>query len=269
VATSPRARLPARTAPSVSSAARYRAEISTLRRWSRIVLVFGTVASLGCVFGPLWVVRLGLIPALAAALVSCLLAWREIDLERRAHAAAMLAASRRHGAQLSEERRHNAVVVDTVSRRLQASSTLASSREATITRLYGEIRRLQGDVNGLRGANARLTRDRNFRDLTIRELRQTVARLEAELLAARTGDANDAEDVTTEDVTTEDVTPADVTTEDMMPAEGEVHAFPRRPLRDDAGREPGSVAGERRDREFLVTQTVIAMPNYEDDRRFG
>jgi hypothetical protein len=55
----------------------------------------------------------------------------------------------------------------------------------------------------------------------------------------------------------------------MMPAEGEVHAFPRRPLRDDTGREPGSVAGERRDREFLVTQTVIAMPNYEDDRRFG
>jgi ribosomal protein L29 len=264
VATSPRATLPARTASSVSSAARYRAEISTLRRWSRIVLVFGTVASLGCVFGPLWVVRLGVIPALAAALVSGLLAWREIDLERRAHAAAMLAASRRHGAQLTEERRHNAVVVDTVSRRLQASSTLASSREATITRLYGEIRRLQGDVNGLRGANARLTRDRNFRDLTIGELRQTVARLEAELLAARTEDANGTEDVTPADLTPAHVTPADVTTE-----EGEVHAFPRRPLRDDTGREAGSAAGERRDLEFLVTQTVIAMPNYEDDRRFG
>ena len=148
------------------------------------MLILGTIASLACAFGPLWVVRLGLVPALAAALVSCLLAWREIALERRAHAAAMLAASRRHGAQLTEERRHNAAVVDTFSRRLQASSTVASSRAATIKRLRGEIERLQGDINGLRGANSRLTRDRNFRDLTICELRDTVARLEAELVAS-------------------------------------------------------------------------------------
>lgn len=220
------------------------------------MLILGTVASIACAFGPLWVVRLGLIPALTAALISCLLAWREIGLERRAHAAALLAASRRHGEQLTQERRHNAAVVDTFSRRLQASSTVASSREATILRLQGEIQRLQGDVDGLRGANSRLTRDRNFRDLTIRELRETVTQLEAELLAARTEHATGTADEAVQN---------DANREDT----GEVHAFPRRPLRAEAHEGTGSGSGELRDMEFLTTQTVIAMPNYEDDRRFG
>jgi hypothetical protein len=222
------------------------------------VLVLGTVASIACAFGPLWVVRLGLLPALAAALVSCLLAWREIGLERRAHAAAMLAASRRHGTQLTEERRRNAAVVDTFSRRLQASLTVASSREATILRLHREIQRLAGDVDGLRGANSRLTRDRNFRDLTIGELRDAVAQLEAELLAARTANATGTADETV---------PNDADREET----GEVHAFPRRPrrpLRAGSGAEVDA-SGEQRDLEFLAAQTVIAMPNYEDDRRFG
>ncbi len=218
------------------------------------MLILGTIASLACAFGPLWVVRLGLVPALAAALASCLLAWREIALERRAHAAAMLAASKRHGAQLTEERRHNAAVVDTFSRRLQASSTVASSRAATIKRLRGEIERLQGDINGLRGANSRLTRDRNFRDLTICELRDTVARLEAELVASH------AEQETADET---------VSVSESGDDAGEVHAFPRRTLRDDAGEIAGSRSGDRRDLEFLAAQTAIAMPNYEDDRRFG
>ena len=116
--------------------------------------------------------------------------------------------------------------------------------------------RLQGDVNGLRGANSRLTRDRNFRDLTIRELREAVTQLEAELLTARTEQATGTADEAIEH---------DANREDT----GEVHAFPRRPLRADAHEGAGPGSGELRDMEFLATQTLIAMPNYEDDRRFG
>jgi ribosomal protein L29 len=123
-------------------------------------------------------------------------------------------------------------------------------------RLRAEVQRLQGDVNGLRSANSRLTRDRNFRDLTIRELRQAVTQLEAELLAARAEHATGA---------AEETSPNDANREDS----GEVHAFPRRPLREGAQERAGSGSGELRDVELLATQTVIAMPNYEDDRRFG
>ncbi|HET9649100.1 MAG TPA: hypothetical protein VFP34_12850 [Microlunatus sp.] len=255
--TSSRTVQPARKDADATAAARYRAEISALRRWSRAVLVAGTVLSLACAFGPLWVARIGLIPALGSALVCCLLAWREIELERRAHSAAMLAASRRHGEQLTEERRHNAVVVDTVKRRLQAADTVAASRAATISRLQADIRRLRGDVNGLRGANSRLTRDLNFRDLTIRELRETLARREAELAEAETALAVQLADAKAGRGTAYLDAEAGAT--------GELHVLPRRPLRDAV--EVDTVAV--RDLAYLEAQSVITLPNYEDDRRFA
>jgi hypothetical protein len=299
VVTSPRA------ADAAQTAARYRAEISGLRRWSRIVLILGTVVALCCALGPIWVVRLGLVPALGAALLACVLAWREIDLERRAHSAAMLAVSRRHGEQLTEERRHNAAVVDILSRRVAASTTLAGSRSATIERLRNEIRRLQGDVSGLRGANSRLNRDLNFRDVAIRDLREVVERHAADRVAAERHGADRAV----------------ATRQDDASPDGEVRRLPRRSLRDGseingAGREGtktngvsrgdsgpigqfgmnGAERGEsgtngvehgesgtngvehhesgmngssRRNTDFLTLQAAITLPNYEDDRRFA
>lgn len=279
VVTSPRALPPAQPGSQpdpARTAARYRAQISGLRRWSRNLLVVGTVVATVCAFGSVWFVRAGLAAALGAALISCLLAWREIDLERRAHAAAMLAASVRHGEQLTRERRHNATVVETISRRLQDSHTVAGSRAATIARLHVDLHRLQGDVNGLRGANSRLTRDLNFRDVTIRELEQTVAERDAQLRdsqpresqAAPAGDALDRTD-----------------------GSSVVQAFPRRPLRDAAEPAPASAAGsaagseavrmpddpsgtdadsaEARTAAFLAAEAAISMPNYEEDRRFA
>jgi hypothetical protein len=234
---------PAQVDPASLTAARHRAEIPTLRRWSRLLLIAGTLASLGCALGPLWLVRLGLIPAIGAALAACLLTWREMTLERRAHAAAMLAGSRRHGEQLSDERRHNAAVVGALSRRLHASTTLATSRAATINRLHGDIRRLQGDVNGLRGANSRLTRDLNFRDRTIAELRETMR--EAALSAARAGASGEPDET--------------------KRSTAELHALPRRPLRDEIDID----CSEHRTAAFLIAQSPITLPNYEDDRRFA
>jgi hypothetical protein len=227
------------------------------------VLIVGTVASLACALGPLWLVRLGLIPAVGAALISCLLAWREIGLERRAHAAAMLAASRRHGEQLCDERRQNAAVVDVLSRRLHASTTVATSRAATINRLDGDIRRLQGDVDGLRGANARLNRDLNLRDQTIAGLRETVDEREAELSAVRAEAAARAEAARRAE--TADGADAADGADGGERESAELHAFPRRPLRDEI--EIGRSAD--RNAEFLVAQAPITLPNYEDDRRFG
>lgn len=264
MATSPHTDPPVRTVQNAvngsgasgAGAARYRAEISTLRRVSRLVLVVGTGLAIASTFGPLLVVRLGVVPALAAALVSCLLAWREVSLERRAHDAAMLAASRRHGEQLTKERRHNSVVVEAMGRRVHSWHTLAISRAATIERLHAELQRLQGDVNGLRSANGRLTRDRNVRDLTIKGLRRTVLLLEAELSVEHSIDERGSG---ADDHVAADTDPAP--TDDGA----EVRAFRRRPLRDGPDLDPA----RNRDAAFMAAQNVIALPNYEDDRRFG
>jgi hypothetical protein len=246
VVTSPAAQTPAQTA------ARHRAEISGLRRWTRIILIVGTVLSLACAAGPVWLVRLGLLPALGAALGSCWLAWREIGLERRAHASAMLAASRRHGAQLTEERRHNTAVLAAMTGRVEAFTTLAGSRAATIHRLDAELTRLSGDVNGLRGANGRLTRDLNFRDATIAGLRETVERRDTELAALRAAEGPDSE---IHDAEVRELRSLDP---DAEPADD---------VRQEADvlQENGA---ERRTADFLSTQ-LVAMPNYEEDRRFA
>ena len=198
--------------------------------------------SLTCAAGPLWLVRLGLLPALGAAFGACWLAWREIGLERRAHAAAMLAASRRHGAQLTEERRHNTAVLAAMTGRVEAFTTLADSRAATIHRMDAELSRLSGDVNGLRGANGRLTRDLNFRDATIAGLRETVERRESELAALRAAEV-----------------PAAVGTA------AEIHEVRRLEPAADVLEQDGA---ERRTADFLSTQ-LVSLPNYEEDRRLA
>ena len=82
---------------------------SPLRRISEIVLVVGTVAATAAASsGSVWVVRMGVATAITAALLACAFAWRELNTARHAHAQAMLEATRKHGAALTEERTRNA-----------------------------------------------------------------------------------------------------------------------------------------------------------------
>ncbi|GAA3609038.1 hypothetical protein GCM10022236_08350 [Microlunatus ginsengisoli] len=235
------------------------------------MLIVGTVCSLACVLGPVWLARLGLVPALGAAFVSCWLAWREIGLERRAHAAAMLSASRRHGAQLSEERRHNTAVLTAMSGRLEASNTLAVSRGATIHQLRHEIARLNGDVNGLRGANGRLTRDLNFRNAAIAELRETIAERESELAALLAAAEDAATDCAQDAATRRGEAEADITSA----PDAEIHRLPSRAVGTHATTDVpveqalGDDGAERRNAAYLAADAAIAMPNYEEDRRLG
>ena len=82
---------------------------SPLRRISEIVLVVGTMAATAAASSEsVWIVRLGVATAITTALVACAFAWRELNTARHAHAQAMLEATRKHGAALTEERTRNA-----------------------------------------------------------------------------------------------------------------------------------------------------------------
>ncbi|HWH99103.1 MAG TPA: hypothetical protein VNT27_02140, partial [Propionibacteriaceae bacterium] len=65
---------PAGTSPS------RRAGTSKLRRAATVVLIIGTFLSLLLAFGPAWATLLGIAVAIAAAVVACILAWRELRL---------------------------------------------------------------------------------------------------------------------------------------------------------------------------------------------
>jgi hypothetical protein len=206
---------------------------SPLRRMSEIFLVAGTVMAITAAIGPIWIVRLGLAAAIAAAIVACAFAWRELHTSRRAHAQAMLEATRKHGAALTEERTRNAAVVQTLTLRVSDAGKIIEKQRVTIARQHQLISSLRDDRAYLRG-------EVQHREKVISALRETVREREAELIALR--DEPDAE----------------------------VHHMPRRVLaeHDFAWRELNATDALRPTMaDFTVIEMV--MPNYEADRQFA
>jgi hypothetical protein len=172
---------------------------SVLRRGATAVLVAGTVLSVAASFGPIWVVRGGLAVAIASAVATSLLAWREVSAERRQHASAMLTSSRAHTEALRAERAHNSAVLQVLTGRNTAAMAEVRRQQTLIAQLRGEVCSLKGD-------RAALTADLARRERTIESLRVDVRAREAELVALLDVDPNISTDL----------------------ADAEVHTMPRR-----------------------------------------
>ena len=234
-----------------ASTPRRKAEISPLRRLSRNVLIIGTVVAVVAAFGPVWVVRAGVLVAVAAAVLACVTAWRELAEARHRHAEEMLAASKASGAVLSRERRNNASVVDTLTARVQHAADDARQAHATVADLTMTITTLQTQIgtqriqlSALQEEGTAAREEIRQRESVIAELRETVRAREAELVA-------------------------------LSQASGQVRAIPRRVLAEhqiDSAQLPeadelwpDSAHPEVAD---LVDVSVV-LPNYEGERKLA
>ena len=214
------------------------AKPTRLRRASEIVLVSGTVLAVMAAFGPGWSVRAGIGVSVAAAVLACVFAWRELNSARRGHAKAMLAALQEHGRQLTEERTRNAAVVDTLSGRIVDARTV-------IEKLRVMVAELKMQVSGLRGDTVYLAGEVSHRENVISALRDTVRAREAELISLREED------------------------------DCEVHHMPRRVLAEHESKWddiPGvdELWGDGNHPtvfDLKMIDTAMAMPNYEVDRQ--
>jgi hypothetical protein len=210
------------------------------------VVIAGTVLSIAAALGPVWMVRVGVVVACAAAVTATVLAWREVRADRHQHATAMLATNRAHGATLRMERAQNFAVLQVVTDRNIAAM-------AEITRQQTVIAQLRGEVSSLKGDRAALTAEVARRQQLITSLEESVRVREAELRALLDADGDDAE----------------------------VHDMPRRSKLD-----PEAVTQAAADPEDIWTDgthpTVVDMaaidadligepvlPNYEEDRRLA
>jgi hypothetical protein len=151
-------------------------KVSPLQRISEVVLIAGTAGAVVAASGPMWVVRLGVAVAIAAALVACAFAWRELNTARRSHAQAILQATREHGEALREERTRNAAVVDTLSLRISDARTVIEKQRVIIARQ-------QQQICGLKDARTFLRGEVEHRDQVISAFRQTVRERETQLVA--------------------------------------------------------------------------------------
>lgn len=203
------------------------------QRISTAVLVTGTVLSLGSLLGPAWALQTGVVIALASAVVSCALAWRELYLTKRRHAQDLLAVGRRHTADLRAERQHNAGVLDTVNERAQRWRHEVDRQQTQIAGLRVEVSALRSDLTSVR-------RQLFGADGVIAGLRETVRDRDVEIALIRS---------------------------EVTGAEAELRTLPRR-LRVDAdglAEGAGSVGGART--VVGLRAEVPALPNFEADRR--
>ena len=191
-------------------------------------------------FGPGWSVRLGVAVALAAAIMACTFAWRELWVTRRRHAKAMLAAVQDHGRQLTEERTRNAAVVEALSNRIADARTV-------IEKLRVMVAELKMQVSALRGDTVFLTGEVSHRETVITALRETVRAREAELISLRDD------------------------------ADFEVHHMPRRVLAEHESvwdEIPGvdelwSNGSHPTVVDLKTIDTAMVLPNYEVDRKLA
>jgi hypothetical protein len=206
-----------------------------LRRAATVVLIFGTAISLLSAFGPPWATLIGIPVAIVAAVVACILAWRELRLVRQAHARQLLQVDQQHGKQLTEERQRNAEVVTVLSCRVQDYAGVIKGQKLTIAQLKGQLYTVQKD-------NFKLSAEIEGRDHVIGSLRATVRAREAELRVLL-ADENDAE----------------------------VHALPRRVLADHySGPNGSSTAGDADAGvvDLKVAETKV-LPNFEGTRKLA
>ncbi len=216
------------------------AETPRLRRAAQVVLVVGSVTAAAAAFGPVWATRAGVAVAVAAAVVACVCAWRELFHAERRHARTLVQTSQRHGAQLRDERRRNAEVVDTLTERVRATVGVVEGQRVTLVRLRQEVATLEGERSALLTTVA-------DRDRSITSLRTTVQKLEARLsaLVARIADLERTLDQ----------------------GGAEVHQLPLRP------QDGLDEITEREDSLVLDLRTLETvrgvLPNYEADRRYA
>lgn len=224
-----------------SSPQRRQAPTSRLRRASQVVLVSGTALALLSTVGPGWAPRAGVVVAVAAALVACFCAWRELFHAERAHASSVLELLRRHGRQLSEERARSSEVVGALTERVRVAGRTIEGQSVTIAGLRSTVTALEGDRVALR-------RTVGDRDRTIAALRTTVQKQDVELVSLRTGIAALKADLET---------PADG---------GELHHLPRRSARTELDALTAAEDSAVLDLRTLETVRSV-LPNYEGDRR--
>jgi hypothetical protein len=224
-------------APSSPSAGAARREpVDRLHRATQVVLVVGSVLALAAAAGPVWVVRAGVVVAVATTVVTTLLAWRELAGARRRHAHRQLVSDKRHGDALRSERTRNAEVVDALGERLRSTGMVVAGQRSQIAQLRGEVGVLTTERDALRDQVAE-------RDGLLGIFRLSLREQEAALVEARTNErTNDW---------AQTAAPAPEVAE-----VAEVHALPRRSRPN---------ADEVLDPQ--MAELAMVLPNYEGARR--
>ena len=146
---------------------------SSERTLALTILAVGTVASLASLIGGAWIVRAGVLVAIAMAFAAVYVAWRELGAERVRHANAL-----KHEIDLRAQQadRFQEESVAMISR----FNARAENLQAVIAKLRGQLASAKSELSSMRGNAAWLRAEVAERQARVESLTSRIAVLEAE-----------------------------------------------------------------------------------------
>ena len=203
-------------------------------RASQLVLIGGAVISAAAAFGPTWLVRAGVVLAVAAGVVAVVLAFRHLHSVRKQHAAKLHKINAEHGENLTAERAHNAEVVQVLTERATAAHGTVKKQQVRIGELNAKVTQLTGD-------NATLRSRLKSREVTISGLRETLRTRDTEISLLR----------------------SDLGLDKAEESPADVQGLPRRVQGTESGSEE-----DQEDSEVIDLRSVESvLPNFEVEQR--
>lgn len=154
-------------------AGRHAAKPASERTLALTILAVGTLAAVASLFGGIWVVRAGVVVAIAMAVAAVLVAWRELSRERAAFQSEI---KRQIGLRIAQADRHHADAVAMINR--------FNARTENLNGVVGTLRRqlaaARAELSSMRGNSAWLRGEVAERQARIDALEARVAELEAQ-----------------------------------------------------------------------------------------
>lgn len=129
---------------------------TALGRYSWLTLAVTLMLAAALLTGDVWLTRAGAVIAFLGGLVSCLLAWREVKVQRTSYELRSTLELRNHGDKLHAEREQHLRLLRILQQRNQEMRSRATTARAEAGRLGQEVARLRGDNASLRLEVARL-----------------------------------------------------------------------------------------------------------------
>lgn len=152
------------------------ASMSSDRRATLVVLIVATVVALACAFGPIWMVRAGVLVALVGAAAAVWFAFREMRSMELIHKSELKAVREAAASAASQHHRESMELIATFTQRYKAHGEQLAALRAELSSRQAELSTLRGNL-----ASAQAEGER--RQGRILELQDEVALANSQLAA--------------------------------------------------------------------------------------
>lgn len=152
---------------------------------ARAILVGGAILSVAAAFGPVWVVRAGILLAIAGGVLALVNALGALRDQRRASGDQLLSQAKAHGTALHAERVHNAEVLGVLSARVSATRESLASAAADAEQQRAKVVSLREELQTVHGRSTDLQHRVDDLQNQLSYSQETSAQQEAELFVLR------------------------------------------------------------------------------------